>query len=308
MDIFEGYNPYAKKRLEQTCMPDNEDLNFLEEVAQIKTKSAITEDVKNRLIEIEDGIAEIDRFNEKIDTNDENDYRLIIISEHIQTLLQNARKKIGILTEGSITNYKRNKLKQALLENPLRPAHYDWEKEFMLFYPEDYNRKLQPQGNWIMITENMSYVESGPEKYGIYYATPLAKETRQYGENYKYWYASILVNNREVCIEPREYVVIHDANLLLENIGKGIEMVEGSSSAKLDKNKVFYLKSRGFNQAEIYQILFKSVTNKNFCHFRVDPTVANIFDSIQQGMRIDLAIRVEEHRNNLPNFKFGEIC
>ena len=158
-----------------------------------------------------------------------------------------------------------------------------------------------------MVSEDVNCV-SAPEKYEIYYATPLAKPCTIFGENTKRWYASIISHNKEVLLEPREYVVVPDANLLLESIGNGVEMIEGSASARLDKNKVFYLKSRGFNQAEIYQILFKSITNKGFCHFKVDPYLCDIFDDIKGGHSPNMAIKIHEHMRNLPNFKFEKQC
>jgi len=310
-NIFEGFNPLTKRSVELEFLPDDKDIRFLTNVSKYKKESDIDKDDLEWLATIKEGLEEISDYNNKVDPNHTDtatDYRLIDIPEDVISLIIKAETALGVIYNGGVTNYKKEKLKECLTTKGLTPNGYKWELDYMSFYPEDYNRKLKPKGNWILITVDAP-VESAPAKYTIHYATPVSRAYSGYGGGYRLWYASILVNNKEIFMHPREYVVIHDANLLLENIGKGFEMVEGSSSAKLDKNKVFYLKSRGFNQAEIYQILFKSVTNKGFCHFTVDPDLMVMFDNIKEGfMSPEMAFRIHDHRQNMPNFKFGEKC
>ena len=88
----------------------------------------------------------------------------------------------------------------------------------------------------------------------------------------------------------------------------GIKMIEGSKSAKLDKNKVFYLKSRGFNQSDIYKILFKSISSKGFCHFQADGDFAYLIDGAKRGIDPNFMIKIQNHRDNLPTIKFNAIC
>lgn len=309
MALFEGYNPISKRNLEDRFMPTSEDLDFLHKLKVYNKKAEISPDNLDRLAEIEEGVDRILAYNsELIDEFKcrDNDYRLIQINEGIIDAINDAHRNLGILTSGGINAYRKDKIKEALTKSPFHNP-YNAEGELMLHFPEDYNRKLKPKGNWIMISEDIC-VESAPQKYDIHYATPIAKPCEVYGVKAKRWYASILVNNKEVLIEPREYVCVYDANQLLQAVDRGIEMIEGSSSARLDKNKVFYLKSRGFNQAEIYQILFKSITNKGFCHFRCSPEWADKFDYIKQGMLPSLAMRFDEHMKSIPVIKFKKPC
>jgi hypothetical protein len=303
--IFGGnFNPHKKRNLEMECLPDNSDRDFLFEVSNFKNKKLVTEKVLERINEIEDGIQQILDFNSELEKDEINQIKL---DAWILDELWKAKNNIGVLTHGGVTSWNKEKLKDLLEHSPITPHGYSWENEYMCYYPEDYGRKLDPKGNWIMVIDTPNCV-SAPSLYQIYYATPNPKPCQSYGGTYKRWMANIICNNSEVLLYPYEYIVIKDGNWLLENIGKGIKMIEGSQSARLDKNKVFYLKSRGFNQAEIYQILFKSVTNKGFCHFEVEENFANMFYNIQKGMSVELAVRVQDHIDNLPTFKFGEIC
>lgn len=311
MALFEGYNPISKKNLTDRFMPTDDDLDFLFKLKNYNKKKEISEENLDRLAEIENGVDRIISYNneliDKFKCRDD-DYRLIDLSEVVLDAINDTQKNLGILTSGGINAYRKDKIKEGLERSPFHNHnHKNAEAEMMLHFPEDYNRKLKPKGNWIMIAEDINCV-SAPQKYDIHYATPIAKSCTVMGVNAKRWYASILVNNKEVLIEPREYVCIYDANKILQAVDKGIEMIEGSTSARLDKNKVFYLKSRGFNQAEIYQILFKSITNKGFCHFRCSPEWADKFDYIKQGMLPKLAMRFDEHMKTIPVIKFEKPC
>lgn len=316
--LFGGHNPYQKRRLEQENLPDAIDIIFLKEVLTFTKKKEITTEVEKQILEIGEGYDEILEFNNNIDTKDDNDYRLITFNKFDFDLYSDAKNKIDEILSGGKSQYKKEKLKSILQTGhsginikedsvTLFPDGFNWEDEYVLYYPEEYGKKLSPKGNWIMILDDYA-IESAPKKYNIHYATRLNKTREIYGGVYKMWYASIIVNNKEVLMHPREYTIIEDANVLLDNIDKGIKMIEGSNSARLDKNKVFYLKSRGFSQAEIYQILFKSITNKGFCHFEVDEHHSNVFDKIKMGVKPELAIKIEKHLVNLPNFKFEKQC
>ena len=306
MSIFSDFNPFSKRRAED-AIPSSSDCSLLEEIVKFERVTQITNDVALKFEKISDGIDEVMEYNGSLDTDDENDYRLVIIEEPIITLFYKAKEKIDILQTGGVTEYKKNRLKQLLEEFPCAPKDFIWESEYIGFYPEDYNRKLKPKGNWILILEDESIV-SAPKKYSIHYATPVTKKCTAFGGGYKYWYASIIVNNKEVLMHPREYIIIHDANMLLEMVDKGIKMIEGSKSAKLDKNKVFYLKSRGFNQSDIYKILFKSISSKGFCHFQADGDFAYLIDGAKRGIDPNFMIKIQNHRDNLPTIKFNAIC
>jgi len=309
MGIFEGFNLFKKRNLESEYMPDSKDIDFLNKVVKFNKKKDLSTENLDRLAEIEGNVNEILEYNSNIydefDCKDD-DYRLIRLPDTITDLLKEAQDSVGVLIEGGVRNYRKKMIVEGMSRSPFH-NFVNSQSELMLYFPEDYNRKLKPKGNWIMITEDIAVV-SAPKKYDIHFATPVAKDCIAFGYKVKRWYASILVNNKEVLIEPREYTPIYDANALLQAVDKGITLVEGSSSARLDKNKVFYLKSRGFSQTEIYQILFKSITNKGFCHFRCDPEYANAFDRVKMGFKPELAFKIEEHLNNLPNFKFQKPC
>lgn len=317
--LFGSSNPIRKRNVELDNMPTETCMKFMHEVCKFTRKGDITTEVEKRMDDISDGIDNVLEFNNNIDTKDDDDYRLIQIPEVTMDLVVKATEHMGQLVSGGKSKYRKDKLWELFhmgMETggnnvAIFPKGYDVESEFALYYPEDTKKKLSAKGNWIMILDDYA-IDSAPKKYDIHYATRFNRTSPSYGGGYKHWYASIIVNNKEVLMQPREYVIIPDTNVLLDNIGKGIEMIEGSSSARLDKNKVFYLKSRGFNQAEIYQILFKSITNKGFCHFRVDPEVGDYFDLVQRGV-VDLEPTAfqkmaDEHLENLPNIKFKKPC
>jgi len=321
MSIFGDHNPFQKRNIETRDMPSPSDLLFLEDVIKFTKKKQITSEVLERIEEISDGLDVAINYNVELDTKDENDYRLVNISPITLNNLSKAKDQIGILTTGSVAKFKKERLKEILQTGHkgnggnfhIFPQGFNWEADFALFYPEDTNKKLAPKGNWILILDDFA-IQHAPKKYDIHYATRSNKACMSYGGVYKKWYASIVVDNKEVLMQPHEYALIPDTNVLLDNIGKGIEMIEGSSSARLDKNKVFYLKSRGFDQAEIYQILFKSITSKGFCHFRLDEDYAEHFDLIQRGvikpfeMRTEMDDAIDKHMSELPNFKFKKPC
>lgn len=306
MGLFDGFNQFSQRNA-QSGVPRFEDELFLKEICEYSKAHQITDKVSYDFEQIGDGIDEVIEYNNSIDTNDKNDYRLVKLSDDVVNLYQKAKDRIGELQTGGIIKYRKEKLRTILAQSICVPKQYDWELEYMTFYPEDYNRKLKPKGNWILILEDECVV-SAPKKYSIHYATPTAKRTDAYGGTHKRWLASIIVNNREVLMYPHEYIIIKDANLLLDMIDRGVTMIEGSKSARLDKNKVFYLKSRGFSQSDIYKILFKSISSKGFCHFQADGEMAHLVDGMKKGVNPEFLIKIQKHRDNLTVVKFKELC
>lgn len=302
LNLFGNYNMFAHKRAKE-CIPTYEDICFLEELANLSRRSKVTSEQESKLEELEERLAEINDYNESLDDVKDNDYRFIELSKEFQKAYRDAKEALGIIYAGGVTAYKKERIKEGLINSPLVPSGYSWESEYMCYFPEDYDKKLDPKGNWIFILDDYAIVDA-PPRYTIHYATPVTKPSKPFGVNAKLWYAGISFKGKEILFNPYEYTVIRDANWLLEMVDKEIEMVEGSSTARLDKNKVFYLKSRGFNQAEIYKILFKSVTNKGFCYFRTMDKVSNIFDRIKAGFNPVLAEKIENHFDNIPNVKF----
>lgn len=306
MGLFDGFNQFSKRNA-QSFLPSFDEISLLKNICEFDNVRNITEKVSFDFESIGDGIDKVMEYNGSIDTNDEKDYRLIQFEYGTLDLFNKAKERIGILETGGVVKYRKEKLEELLRKSLCAPNTYDWELEFMGFYPEDYNRKLKPKGNWILILEDENIV-SAPKKYSIHYATPTSKRTESFGGTHKRWYASIISENREVLMCPHEYIIIKDANLLLEMIGRGITMIEGSKSARLDKNKVFYLKSRGFNQSDIYKILFKSISSKGFCHFQANGEFAIMVDAMKKGVDPNFMIKVQTYRDNLKVVKFKEIC
>jgi len=296
--LFGSRSPIQRRNKELLKLTTS-DYNFLDGLLK-KKRYNITDEEKERLAEIGEQIDEILEWNSDLD---DDDTHYIDINIDVDKL-NKAKEHLSILELGGITKHKKEKLKKGLLEPMAHPANYDWESEYMTFYPEDYNRKLPKDGAWILIVKDVPTVVS-PEKYGIYYAKPQAKDRHVYGGKYKTWTAKIVVDDTDVQIHPYEYVVIRDANLLLEEIDKSVEMITLSGTGRLDKNKVFYLKSRGFSQIEVYQILFRSLTSQSFAYFRLLPHVQEYFELIQQGYDHAQAQAIMTGRNReVPTFKF----
>lgn len=292
-------NPITRRKKELLTF-SKEDHIFLDEILK-KTLSKVTDSHKERLGELEDNLNEITEWNMELD--DENHVDFIDISYDLEKL--NAVKKhLSIMELGGVTKYKKEELKKALKNSMAHPANFDWEAEYMSYYPEDYNRKLPRDGAWVMIIKDVP-VKFSPEKYTIFYAKPVAKDRNIYGGKYKSWKAKIIANDQELYLWPHEYVVIHDANLLLEEIGETVEMVTLSGTGRLDKNKVFYLKSRGFSQVEVYQILFKSLTSQSFAYFKLLPHAEYYFELLQEGYTPSIAEgMVRKSQEIVPEFNF----
>ena len=310
MSLFDGYNPFSNRKAKD-AMPTTDDYNILKEIAELTTKRIETasrkaEDYKEDFDRISEQIDEIFAYNNGLENLIENDYRLVVIPEHILNAFTEAKDALGIVGAGGKTSYRKERLKE-ILQNSFCPNP---TAEYIHHYPEDYNKKLDKKGNWIMILDDYP-VENAPKKYSFHFATsksrPHSLGDMKGSKSYRLWYASIICNNREVLMTPNEYIIIQDIDHILDCVDNGVTMIEGSASARLDKTKVFYLKSRGFTQGEVYRILFKSVKTKGVCHFQADDDIAEAYDLIQQGFRPETAVKIIEHYKNLPIVKFQAV-
>lgn len=303
MTGFSTHNLFGnpiRERNKEMLKPSIDDHIFLDFILT-KTLAKLTDEDKERLSEIENNLDEITEWNQEIDDPDSIDF--IDIGSDIDKF-NKVKKHLRVQELGGITKFKKENLKKALKNPMTHPANYNWEAEYMFFYPEDYNRKLPKDGGWVMIIEDVP-VKLAPEKYDIYYAKPVAKDREVYGDKYKTWKAKIIANDQEMYLLPHEYIIIPDANWLLAEIDKSVEMITLGGTGKLNKNKVFYLKSRGFSQVEVYQILFRSLTSQSFAYFRLLPKVAEYFDLVQEVGSTSMAQAImAEREREIPTFNF----
>jgi len=310
MDLFKGHNPF-RKRTAQQAMPTEADISILKEIAKltekrIETASRLAEDYQDDFDRITADINEILEYNSTLEDVGKNDFRLVNIPQTILDAYNKAKEALGIVGAGSKTTYRKERLRE-ILKNGFVP---NVDAEYMCHYPEDFDRKLDKKGNWIMILGDYA-IENAPDKYSFHFATPKSRPHHlgdmKGSKAYRLWYASIICNNREVLMNPYEYIVVRDIDTILDSVDNGIKMIEGTASARLDKTKVFYLKSRGFSQAEVYRILFKSVKTKGVCHFQAEPELCEMYDLIQEGYRPTMAQKIVEHYKNLPTVKFKAV-
>lgn len=306
MNVFDGFN-LVSHRNAKANLPDEEEINFLKEVTKFSSSVQIKEGTEEKMQEIGENIDAIIEYNTNLNTNDDNDHRLVLVPKEEMDLFLKAKENLGILSSGGVLAYRKERLKELLMSHPTAPRGYNVDAEMASFYPEDYDKKLSPKGNWIFILDKIG-VECAPKKYSFHYATPLSKPCNAYGGKHRTWFASIVSKDKEVLLHPHEYAIVKDANLLLETIDNGITLIEGSKSARLDKNKVFYLQSRGFNKAEVYRILFKSVKTKGFCHFESDKEFIEAFDNLGKfQIPPKLATVFNLHIENMPIIKFKAV-
>lgn len=298
MKLFDGFNPFSQIRAKE-AMPTEADMQILKKIASLADFR--TEKASHLIEDYQD---DFDRISGQIDEILNYDLE---IPDPVMNAFNSAKETLAIINAGGKIKYRKQRLKEILLSDSFFGNDI---AEYMCHFPEDYGRKLDKKGNWIMILDDFS-IQNAPKKYSFHFATPKTRN-RYMGDmkgsnSYKIWYASIICNNREVLMNPYEYIVVKDIDVILDCVDNGIEMIEGSASARLDKTKVFYLKSRGFTQGEVYRILFKSVTTKGVCHFQADHDISAMYDLIKQGFMPNTAMKIYEHYKNLPTVKFQSV-
>lgn len=180
--------------------------------------------------------------------------------------------------------------------------------EEMRYRPEQFNKKLGPNGGWIMVIEDIPVSqENKPVVYSVYFAKPdvvyhklTAEEThrRKAKEiNVPYYRVTITIETgTKVSLWPHEYMRITDVNSVLEEVGNSFEVVRLGGDANYDNAKVHYLGTRGVDQSGVYRLMMGAVRSPDFIFFRILPGKPTEFwhhfiTCLQLGASPEMAMR-----------------
>lgn len=290
-DIFQ--NTIAKRRMQEN-MPSPEEITILQNIASYTGKKhQINPEWHEQIRNISSGFDEVIEWNNKYeDTVDEID-----IDDYIIDLYTKAKLNLGFVSSGkSKSAYKKELIHTSIYSDTMvHPKGSYRDAELSCFFPEDFNKKLPSTGGWVCVIMDIP-TKPSPEKYCIFYALPHSKECRAYGEDLKRWTAKVYYENAEIHLHPHEYLIIENTDELLNSIGKDVDMIEIAGTAKLDRNKVFYLKAKGFSQEFIYRMLFKSIKSQAFCYFRLKPHAIEFLEICQRTGSVNMAKAIQNHK------------
>lgn len=148
------------------------------------------------------------------------------------------------------------------------------------FYPEDYDKKLSPDGGWIMLLMTVRVAkdpdgESEPvaitvPRLSIWYATPTVCQNGAFQ-------AVIQTKSGAVHVWPHEYKCIDIGTWLEFSENDGLNIHFLSEGTGFDEAAMFYIRSRGIGQAEARRMLLATLKDPYYCYFTFDEAIANCF-------------------------------
>ncbi len=148
------------------------------------------------------------------------------------------------------------------------------------FYPEEYDKKLPPEGGWIMLLMSVRVAkdpdgESEPvaitvPHLSIWYAIPTVVSNGAFQ-------AVIHTRDGAVHVWPREYKCVDIGTYLEFSEGDGLNIHFLSEGSGFDEDAMFYIRSRGIGQAEARRMLLATLKDPYYCYFTFDEAISNCF-------------------------------
>lgn len=165
-------------------------------------------------------------------------------------------------------------------------------------FPEEYSKDIPDAGSWIMLLVTINVgkmLDDGQSvkcisvpRFSLWYAMPHISNMRipLHDLNFKKGSKREFVHLRQsvittldgaIHIWPHEYKKV-DINKFLEFCEEdGFSIHYLSEEAQVNKDALFYLRSRGISKADAQRMLLGTLTNPNYCYFTFAPEVVECF-------------------------------
>lgn len=142
--------------------------------------------------------------------------------------------------------------------------------EFENKFPEDFDKKLPPEGRWIQVIHPPNCEITVPP-FSIWFAVPWEDNCSSKNR------AKIVTPSGSLGLWPCEYAAINDVTKYFGREGEGILLHQMNERPVCDTEKLFYLMSRGVPRRTAILMLISDIKDPTFLWLELAPPYGEYF-------------------------------
>lgn len=146
--------------------------------------------------------------------------------------------------------------------------------EMETYFPQDYNKRLPKEGNWIRVNVP-PHTEITVPPFSMWFATPWPMERDRNGLAAKR--VKIVTPSGEIGIMPHEYCVVEDVTKWIGKEADGVYLRQMNGNPVCDRDSLFYLMSRGISRSSATLLLIGQIKDPTFLWIEVAPPYGEHF-------------------------------
>lgn len=142
--------------------------------------------------------------------------------------------------------------------------------EFENTFPEDFGKKLPPEGKWVQI-KHTPHTEFTVPPFSIWFALPW--EDSAHSKNR----VKIVTPSGSLGLWPHEYMVVEDMTQYLGRESEGILLHQMNDKPVCNVDHLFYLMSRGITRKQAVMMLINDIKDPTFLWLEFAPHYGEYF-------------------------------